>query len=63
MLIPTILAFERTMPLFLFALYLLTAFRVTRYGTWLAAGAPNPFLPRKLKVAVAGYEKRLRRAI
>lgn len=61
MLIPMILSCERTMPVFLFAMYLLTSVRVTRYATWLAEGAPNPFLPRGLKIAVAAYERRLRR--
>lgn len=47
---------ERLIPLTLFALYLLTAVRVCRYSSWVAAGAPNPFLPRRIKVAVTRYE-------
>lgn len=45
--------FERLIPFALFALYLLTSVRICRYRSWIEAGAPNPFLPRSLKVAVA----------
>ena len=47
---------ERLIPFLLFALYLLTAVRVCRYSSWVAAGAPNPFLPRTLKLAVTRNE-------
>lgn len=44
---------ERLIPFMLFALYLITSVQICRYSSWVAAGAPNPFLPRKLKAAVA----------
>lgn len=64
-------SFERLIPFALFALYLMTAVRICRYSSWVAAGAPNPFLPRALKIAVTrneivdlmNAEVRLRRAI
>ena len=40
---------ERLLPFVLFALYLLTAFRICTYASWRAAGEPNPFLPRSLQ--------------
>lgn len=48
--------FERLIPFTLFALYLLTAVRICRYSSWVEAGAPNPFLPRGLKLAAARSE-------
>lgn len=51
---------ERAMPVMLFAMYLVTAFRICRYSSWRAAGAPNPFLPRRVGIAVAKYERRMR---
>jgi hypothetical protein len=48
--------FERVIPFCLFALYMLTAVRICRYSSWVAAGAPNPFLPRTLKVATSRRE-------
>ena len=51
---------ERLLPLMLFSLYLMTAFRICRYSSWKDAGSPNPFLPRRLKVAVARAELRMR---
>ena len=35
--------------LLLFTLYLITAVKVCRYSSWMQAGAPNPFLPRRLQ--------------
>lgn len=58
--LPLALAFERAMPFLLFALYLITSVRLCRYAVWREAGAPNPFLPRRLKVAVRDFEKRFR---
>lgn len=49
---------ERAFPLMLFALYLLTAVRICRYSSWVAAGEPNPFLPRRLALAIARIETR-----
>lgn len=40
---------ERVIPFALFALYLVTAVRICRYSSWVRAGAPNPFLPRRIK--------------
>lgn len=60
MMLPLLLAFERAIPFFLFTLYLVTAVRICSYGAWCDAGSPNPFLPRKLKLAVASYEARRR---
>ena len=51
---------ERVLPLMLFSLYLMTAFRICRYSSWKHAGSPNPFLPRRLKIAVARAELRMR---
>lgn len=48
--------FERLIPFMLFALYMITAFRLCRYSSWMAAGAPNPFLPRQIKAAVSRSE-------
>ena len=48
--------FERLIPFMLFALYLITAVRLCRYSSWMAAGAPNPFLPRQIKAAVSRSE-------
>lgn len=48
--------FERLIPFMLFALYLFTSVRICRYSSWVEAGAPNPFLPRSLKKAVARSE-------
>lgn len=48
--------FERLIPFMLFALYLLTAVRLCRYSSWIDAGAPNPFLPRRIQIAVTQSE-------
>ncbi|MEQ9037995.1 MAG: hypothetical protein RIE24_06545 [Silicimonas sp.] len=52
---------ERLIPLLLFALYLLTAVRICRYSSWVRAGAPNPFLPRSLEVALVRIDGHSRR--
>lgn len=39
---------ERTLPFVLFALFVVTSVRLCRYSSWVASGAPNPFLPRAL---------------
>ncbi|MBT8424249.1 MAG: hypothetical protein HKN98_00615 [Silicimonas sp.] len=52
---------ERAVPLMLFALYLLTAVRICRYSSWVAAGEPNPFLPRGLALAITRFDMRPRR--
>ena len=49
---------ERTLPRVLHALYLLTAFRICSFRAWRAAGSPNPFLPKDLKIILADLEKR-----
>ena len=51
--LPTV---ERALPLVLFVLYLITAFRLCRYSSWMRSGAPNPFLPRKIKVMLRKRE-------
>ncbi|MEM8804077.1 MAG: hypothetical protein AAGF55_16245 [Pseudomonadota bacterium] len=51
---------ERATPLLLFALYVITSVRVCRYAQWHAQGAPNPFMPRRLKPLVRDVELRLR---
>ncbi len=51
---------ERGMPLLLFVLYMVTACRICRFAHWQEAGAPNPFLPRRLKHAIRSYENRYR---
>jgi hypothetical protein len=48
------------MPLILFALYLLTSVQVCSYTAWRRSGAPNPFLPRRIKLAVSRFETNLR---
>ncbi len=57
-LVPVLL--ERAMPHILFAMYLITSFQICRYANWRDAGAPNPFLPRRVKVAVREIENRMR---
>lgn len=52
---------ERLAPFMLFALYLVTAVRICRYSSWVAAGEPNPFLPRRLALAVAHLDTGARR--
>ena len=51
---------ERLTPFLLFAIYVVTSVRICRYGHWYAQGAPNPFLPRRLKPFVRDVELRLR---
>ena len=36
----------------LFTMYLLTSVQICRYSSWINAGAPNPFLPRRARQAV-----------
>lgn len=60
MIVSFTLALERATPLLLFALYIITSVRVCRYAQWQAQGAPNPFLPRRLKPLVRDVELRLR---
>ena len=48
----TILLSERAVTLFLFALYLITPVQTCRFSSWQRAGAPNPFLPRRLEAAL-----------
>lgn len=57
---PFAVALERAMPFLLFSLYLVTSVQVCRYANWRAAGAPNPFLPRRLKPYIRDFENRLR---
>ncbi|NNE89044.1 MAG: hypothetical protein HKN27_13295 [Silicimonas sp.] len=47
---------ERVIPLFLFALYLITTVRLRRYSNWRKDGAPNPFLPRRIKIMLRKRE-------
>lgn len=54
------IAMERAMPFVLFALYVITSVQLCRYANWHAKGAPNPFLPRRLKPLVRDVELRLR---
>lgn len=49
---------ERALMILLFVLYLITAFRLCRYSSWRANGAPNPFLPRRAKAMLRAYAKR-----
>ena len=49
---------ERVIPFALFALYLITAVKVCSYSSWVRAGAPNPFLPRKIKRSLGCYRIR-----
>ena len=58
-LLPTL---ERMLPIMLYALYMLTAVRLCRYSWWIEKGAPNPFLPRSLAIAVARVDRRILRA-
>jgi len=51
---------ERMFPFALFALYMFTAVKICTYSSWVNAGSPNPFLPRRMKAAVAIYNKRQR---
>jgi hypothetical protein len=39
---------ERAFTYVLFALFVVTSVRLCRYSSWIARGAPNPFLPRVL---------------
>jgi len=55
-----VLGIERAMPLVLFALYLLTSVQLCSYAGWRQSGAPNPFLPRRIKLAVARFERHMR---
>ena len=52
---------ERLIPFLLFALYLLTAVRICRYSSWVRAGTPNPFLPRRLQLVLVSVDTRERR--
>lgn len=47
---------ERLVPFVLFMLYLVTAVRICRYSAWIHAGAPNPFLPQRLRRAATRRE-------
>lgn len=40
----------------LYGLYTLTAVRVISFANWCDAGAPNPFLPKRLKQRVRHFE-------
>ena len=60
MMVSMAMVLERAMPFFLFSLYLITSVQICRYANWRAAGAPNPFLPRKLQPVVRNFENRLR---
>ena len=51
---------ERAMPLVLFSLYLITSVQICRYAHWRAAGAPTPFLPRRLEGMRKAFENRAR---
>lgn len=53
---------NRAVPWYLFALYMFTSFKICRYASWRAAGAPNPFLSREMKNLVARRERDLRTA-
>lgn len=44
---------ERVIPIVLFTLYLVTSVRICRYSSWVRAGAPNPFLPRRISKSVS----------
>lgn len=44
----TLPGMDRAPTLLMFALYMITSFQIVRYSKWLAAGQPNPFLPRNL---------------
>lgn len=43
--------------LLLFVLYLITAVRLCRYSRWRNEGAPNPFLPRRIKAMLRAHAK------
>ena len=58
--LPMFMVFERALPFFLFALDLITAFRVCSYSAWRDAGAPNPFLPRTLKALAQDFQRKQR---
>jgi len=60
--LPLALLPERAVPLYLFVLYLVTSVRICRYSAWCAAGAPNPFLPRRLRSVVDRHQRNLRLA-
>ena len=49
---------ERVIPFVLFALYLVTSVRICRYSSWVRAGAPNPFLPRRVRKGVSHHDIR-----
>lgn len=49
---------ERTLPFVLFTLYVITAVRPCRYSSWRSEGAPNPFLPRRIKALLRRHAKR-----
>ncbi|MDH5622521.1 MAG: hypothetical protein OEY74_10605 [Gammaproteobacteria bacterium] len=58
--LPLSLLPERAVPLYLFALYMVTSVRICRYSAWRKAGAPNPFLPRSLRPIVDRHQRDLR---
>jgi hypothetical protein len=57
---PSLTLKARVVPVFLFLLYMLTSVRLCRYSTWRKSGAPNPFLPRAWKLALADHQSDLR---
>lgn len=50
---------ERVLPFLLFMLYMITAVRLCRYSSWMQSGAPNPFLPRRLKAVLKQRDRRI----
>ena len=40
---------EQALSMCLYTLYMITAVRICRYASWQKSGAPNPFLPRRIK--------------
>lgn len=49
---------ERTLTVFLYALYMITSLRLLGFSSWCESGAPNPFLPRRVKYRLHTYARR-----
>jgi hypothetical protein len=48
---------QRVLLFLLFLMYIITAVRLCRYSSWRRNGAPNPFLPRRMKAMLRAHAK------